>query len=47
MGSDLIYEPFKKNGSLLTIEEHRRSRELMNTMKYTLVFGYNISLCDH
>lgn len=31
MGSDLIYEPFEKDGRLLTIEEHRRSQEPVNT----------------
>lgn len=42
MGSDLIYEPFKKDGIFLTIEEHMRSQEPMNTMKYSQ-FVYNIS----
>lgn len=42
MGNDLIYEPFKKDGSSLTIEEHRKSRELMNTMKYSHMFVYKI-----
>lgn len=44
MGSDLFYEPFKEDGSLVTIEERRRSRELMNTIKYSHMFVYKISL---
>lgn len=44
MGNDLIYEPFKKDGSSLTMEEHRKSRELMNTMKYSHVCLQNLTL---
>lgn len=44
MGSNLFYEPFKEDGSLLTIEECRKSEELVNPIKYSHVFVYKICL---
>lgn len=44
MGSDLFYEPFKEDCSLLTIEECRKSEELVNTIKYSRMFVYKICL---
>lgn len=54
MGSSLIYEPFKKYGSLFTIEKHRRSWELIKTMKdshvcfkYLTLFFWSTLMGDH
>lgn len=44
LGSDLFYEPFKEDGSLLTIEECRKSEELANPIKYSHALVYKICL---